>query len=94
LRQLPKHEKFVLAQQIRESIILILRKIIIANKSKNKMPHLFEIDGELEVLRTLIRIMRDLKYIPIVQYGMCAFFVDEIGKMLGGWMKTSQIKGL
>lgn len=92
LRQLPKHEKFVLGQQIRESLLAILRKIIITNKTRNKLPMLFEIDTELEVLRTLIRMTRDLKYMPIKQYGMCAFYADEIGKMLGGWIKASSEK--
>lgn len=92
LRQLPKHEKYVLAQQIRESLLVIMRKVIVANKSRNKLPILFEIDVELEVLRTLIRMARDLKYIPIKQYEISAFYADEVGKMLGGWIKSSSEK--
>lgn len=88
LRQLPKHEKYALAVEIRQGLLNVLRKIIVANKSKNKIPVLFEIDVELDVLRTLIRLARDLKYIPIKQYGMCSFYADEIGKMLGGWIKS------
>lgn len=89
LRQLPKHEKYVLAAQIRNSLLQILRKIILANKTRKKLPILYDIDADIEVLRSLLRLTKEMKYISLIQYGMCAYYIDEIGKMLGGWIKAA-----
>jgi len=41
----------------------------------------------LDKLRILIRLSKDLHFISIRQYEFVANKVNEIGKMLGGWMK-------
>jgi len=43
----------------------IQKLIIQANKSRYKIPHLFQIDVELEKLRLLIRLAKDLRFLSI-----------------------------
>ena len=85
----PKAQKFVLGQQIENCMIDIARLIIHANKLKNRRAKLYEIDVELEKLRLLIRLAKDMGFMSIKKYGIHAEKVDETGKILGGWMKTS-----
>jgi hypothetical protein len=44
----------------------------------------------LDKLRIVIRLTKDLKFISIRQYQFAAEKINEIGKMLGGWIKVSQ----
>lgn len=90
LRQFPKHEKHVLAADIRKSMYKLLELIVRANKKYYKKTTVEEIDIELDVLRTLIRLAADsqLKYLPLNKYENWSKMLNEIGKMIGGWIKT------
>jgi len=87
VERFPKHEKFVLQTQIKNCVLEIAKKIIKANKSRNKKPILFEIDVLLEQLRLLIRFSHDRKYLSTKKYEHSSMMLNEIGKLLGGWMK-------
>lgn len=87
VNKFPKSQRFVLGQHIESTILRVLEGIIIANQVKNKLPYLKRISVELDKLRILIRLSKDLKFISVKQYGFAASKVNEIGKMLGGWIK-------
>ena len=46
-------------------------------------------DIEIEVLRTFLRLSLDQKYINLHKYEFWSKQLNEIGKMLGGWMKAT-----
>ena len=88
VNKFPKSQRFVLGQQIEKTFLEILEGIIQANQEKNKLPYLKKISVELDKLRILIRLSKDLKFISIRQYKFAAEKINEIGKMLGGWIKS------
>ena len=88
VNKFPKSQRFVLGQQIEKTLLEILEGIIQANQEKNKLPYLKKISVELDKLRILIRLSKDLKFISIRQYKLAAEKINEIGKMLGGWIKS------
>jgi len=87
LRQFPKSEKFTLATDIKKSMFKILELIIRCNKSRDKRKHLYAIDVELDILRSFVRLAKDLKFLPFKKYEVWSRHLDELGRMLGGWMK-------
>ncbi len=89
----PKDQRFVLGQQIENQMLEIGKMIVHANKLKQKRGKLYDIDIELEKLRFLIRIAKDLKVLTISKYGHHCERLDEIGRLLGGWLKTTQGHG-
>ena len=91
INKFPKSQRFVLGQRIENSILQILEGIIEANQEVNKLVYLKRISVELDKLRILIRLSKDLKFVSIRQYEFAAEKVNEIGKMLGGWIKSSRI---
>ena len=88
VNKFPKSQRFVLGQQIENTILEILKGIIQANSERNKLPYLNQISVELDKLRILIRLSKDLKLINIKKYQFVAEKINEIGKMLGGWIKS------
>ena len=92
LLQFPRAERYALAAEIKQSMYKILRLIIQANKQRNKRPLQIEIDVELDVLRTFIRLAADKQtaYLSLRKYEIWSKQLNEIGKMLGGWMKATQ----
>ena len=50
--------------------------------------HSIPVDVELEKIRKYVRLSFNLRYIPQKKYQVWSEKLDEIGKMLGGWLKT------
>jgi len=88
VNKFPKSQRFVLGQQIEATVLEILKKVIEANAEINKLPYLKKISVELDKLRILTRLSKDLKFISINQYQFASEKSNEIGKVLGGWMKS------
>lgn len=84
----PKYEKFVLCTQIKSCVLEIARKIIRANKSRNKKPLLYDLDVAIEELRLLVRLSHDRKYLAHRSYEETSKRVNEVGRLLGGWLKS------
>ncbi|MBX9761567.1 MAG: diversity-generating retroelement protein Avd [Pseudomonadaceae bacterium] len=90
VRNFPKFERHVLAAEIRASLWRMLRLIIACNKRYHKKTTLSEIDIELDALRAQVRLAFSLKYIDLKRYETWARMNDELGRMLGGWIKSQQ----
>lgn len=89
INKFPKSQRFVLGQQIENAALSILTGIIAANGERDKVPVLKRVSASLDTLRILIRLAKDLEFMSVKQYAFAAERVNEIGKMLGGWMKQS-----
>lgn len=88
LAQYPKGEKFALVVDIKRCMNLILERIIEANKKYYKKNTLQELDVEIEKLKAYIRLSYNLGFLPQKKYELWSGQVVEIGRMLGGWIKS------
>ncbi len=72
-----------------------LRQMTIANHRHKKLPQLNLTDEELKVLLVNLRISHDVKCMNTQSYEFGIKSLEEVGKMLGGWIKSqSAEKGL
>lgn len=94
LRQYPKSERHTLAAETKQSMYDLLKLIIRANKKYYKKTTLQDIDIELENLRYLVRLANGLGFLPFRKFEHWSRLLNEIGKMLGGWLKAMQQKQL
>lgn len=92
IKQLPKHEKHVLGAEIRLSMLQLQRLIVTAFKRYHKKTTLTDLDIELAILKRRVRLAKDLKYIDIKRYQLWVEQLVEIGKMIGGWIKSIKNK--
>lgn len=86
----PKKQRFVLGQQIENSSLLCIRIIIEANFSQGtnvKAKKLRDLNIELEVLRSLVRMAVELNFMKINSAQYITASIDEVGKMTGAWLK-------
>ena len=88
LRQFPKSEKFALAGEMKVVMARLLRLIIQANKRYYKKTTLQDIDIELATLKAYVRLSKDLGFLSFKKYENWSKMLVEIGKMLGGWIKS------
>lgn len=90
INKFPKKQRFVLGQQLENTLLDILKGIIQANQERNKLETLKQVSIDLDKFRILFRLAKDLKFMSIRQYKFGAEKINEIGKLLGGWIKVSK----
>ncbi len=89
VNKFPKNQRFVLGQRIENLLILILRKIIQANKERGeaRAENTKQISDILDELFVMVRLAKDLRFVSIAKYGIFSEKANEIGKLLYGWQK-------
>ena len=88
LAQYPKSEKFALVTDIKRSMDTMLERAIEAQKKYYKKTTLQELDVEVMKLKAYLRLSQNLGFLPMKKYEIWSEKVVEIGKMLGGWLKS------
>ena len=88
LAQLPKSEKFALVTDIKHCMDIMLERCIEAQKKYYKKSTLQEFDVENTKLKAYLRLSFNLGFLPPKKYELRSAKVVEIGKMLGGWLKS------
>lgn len=92
IKQFPKHERHVLGAEIRLSMLQLQRLVITAFKRYHKKTTLTDLDIELAILKRRVRLAKDLRYLDIKKYQVWVEKLVEIGRMIGGWIKSVKSK--
>lgn len=87
MHQWPKVERHVLAAEVRATLLRIRRLCAVAWKRRQKAAALFDLDVEIEVLHHLVRKAWRLRYITAQRLEVWTRHIDEIGRMVGAWIK-------
>jgi len=84
----PKSERFRLAKRLEDSILDFYELLVKAARSADKKTVLHNADLELEKVRLYVRLAQARKLTSHKQYHFAAEKLTEIGKLLGGWLKS------
>ena len=88
----PKQDRYTLWQKCENLLIEVLEGILFASQQSKpeKLPTLERTSTKLNFLRVCIRLMKDVKAIDDKKYIITEAHLDEIGRMLGGWIKSTR----
>lgn len=90
LKNFPKSEKFALCQEIKQAFYALLRNILLANNVKMKRRlYQEEADAYLKLILALFAVAKHQKYINPRKSVQIQSAIEEIGKILGGWMRVT-----
>jgi len=87
----PKSHRFSVAVKMENAMLEFLRCITVANHRQQKLPLLKAGDEELISLRIYFRLSHDLRFISTKSYEHGIKQIEEIGRMLGGWIKSQSL---
>ena len=87
-RKFPKHQRFVLAKRIEEAALSFHDNLVWATKTHQVTHALKEADYHLERLRIYNRLCVQLKLHTMNQYEFLGRALDEMGRLLGGWLRN------
>jgi hypothetical protein len=85
----PRQQRFVLAEALQRTALRFHERLIEAAHADDVLPALRHADVDLTKLRFYLRLCCDLELMSKGQYGHAARMVDEVGRLLGGWIRSS-----
>ena len=85
----PKTQRYVLGARTQELATELMLGAIQANAERSKTATLTDLVVKLRQLKTLIRLAMELKYIAFRQYEHAAGLLDEVGRLLWGWLRAT-----
>ena len=88
--QYPKYEKYALGTETKNSFNRFYRLLITAAKRYYKKTTLHDADVELMILKHFLRMGFERRYTTIKRYERMSRYIEEIGRMLGGWIKATE----
>ncbi|MCP4379508.1 MAG: diversity-generating retroelement protein Avd [bacterium] len=87
LENFPKRVRFTLANRLDNLALDLVEDLIEARYTHDKQPILRRANLRLEKLRVLLRISYEQRYLSYNSYEHATRAVNEVGRMLGGWIK-------
>lgn len=83
----PRSHRFGLGDRIERNLYELLETLLKAKYTRERRTLLEQANLALEILRYQIRLAKDLQCLRPKSYGFAAGAIDEIGRLIGGWMR-------
>lgn len=86
----PRSQRFVVTQRLQSASLNFQELIIEANNQRGSLraEKLRAADAELRKVRLYLRMCEKWEWIHEGQYQHVSNMINDIGKLLGGWLKT------
>jgi len=90
LAKFPRDHKFTLGDRVLDRLLSVQQECLRAYYGKDKLGPLTEANLLLEMARHNVRLAFDLKLVSLHQYEVFARKMEDVGRMIGGWMKKAR----
>lgn len=89
-KSFPKKDQYMLGRRCEDYILHFMELILIAvgSPKEQKLKTLENANAKFDVIKMFFRIAREFKIIDNKKYLTIEAQAQEIGKMLGGWMRS------
>ena len=91
VEKFPRSQKFLLGDRLQQQALQVLEQLIEATYSKERGAFLRAANLGLEKLRFGVRLAKDLHHLDFKRYEFAARAIDQIGRMVGGWLKQDKL---
>jgi hypothetical protein len=89
----PKTHRLTLGDRLEEALFDLLAFLQDAAYGKNRSVSLSKAQDQVDRLRLWNRLARDLKCISPKQYVYAAERIEEVGRQIGGWNRSTRAQG-
>ena len=88
----PRVRRFTLGERLESALLEVLELSVEAAYTHNKRAALQRANLRLEVAKHLWRLALELKAVALRQYEHGARLMDELGRQLGGWLRSLETR--
>jgi hypothetical protein len=89
VNRFPRAQKPLLGRELFGLGVRLIVALVTANRRRDKVPELEASSGTVDALRITLRLSMRLSVLSHNGYEALSQDLDEIGRMLGGWLKQS-----
>jgi hypothetical protein len=93
LGRFPRQHRFVLGERLERNLYELLETLIKARYTRLRQPLLQQANLTLEILRFQVRLAKDLQCWKTSSYVFASKAIDEIGRLVGGWLGSTAPPG-
>lgn len=88
INRIPKSHRLVLGRHIEELCLSLLLLVVKANKARGEERWKLQqkISDDLDCLRIVIRLTKDVRCMSVKQYMLAAEKLNEVARLVTGWM--------
>jgi hypothetical protein len=90
LEKMPRSQKFLLGDRLQSEALQVLDSLISGTYTRQREPHLKAANLGLEKMRFGIRLAKDLRHLDLKAYAHAARCIDDVGRLVGGWIKSER----
>jgi hypothetical protein len=90
LEKFPRSQKFLLGDRLQSEALAVLDSLIAATYTREREAHLRAANLGLEKMRFGVRLAKDLRHLDLRAYEHAARMIDEVGRMIGGWLRSDR----
>lgn len=84
----PRSHRYALGERIEQRMLTVLEHLVRAAYLREKKDPLSQANSELQVLRLLVRLGKDLGFTSVSQYEFISRELVDLGRQIGGWVKA------
>ncbi len=90
--KLAKQQRYALGSSTEQSLLAMLEQLFLAKHAPkpHKSTYLLRANAQLDTLRLKLRLYLELKLANETRLFQSQAIVDDIGRMLGGWLRSLQ----
>lgn len=89
VNKFPKSQRFLLSNYLLQTNIEMLKLTIIANSKRDRLEEQKKLSVQLDIFRVFVRLSKDINFLSMKQYQYFAERINEIGRLLTAWRKSS-----
>lgn len=89
----PKSARFTFADRMNNLALDVVADLVEARYTRQKFQSLNQVNLSLEKLRVLLRISYEQRLLSFKAYEHATYSINEVGKMVGGWIKQQGAGG-
>ena len=92
VERFPRSQKFLLGDRIQTTALDVQECLLEATYTKARTRPLNGANMGLEKLRMFFRLAYDLHYLDMRRYEYAARSLDEVGRLIGGWIRQERAR--
>ena len=88
--RIPKGQRYTLWLKCENTALLLIETILQIGHSRDeeRVARLYELSCHIDLIKVFIRLSEETKLIDSKQYQEIQTILQEIGRMVGGWIKS------
>ena len=90
-KEFNREYKYTIGEELKKETMAMIINIYRANCGNNKIEYIASARENIEVIRLLIRLLKDLKQIQVVRIAKLNLAIEDLSKQLTGWGNYSKI---